>query len=263
MVRETLMRDANFRFVDNLFYQQGFTKSNFENAYIDIRKKEQRLFSDPEAHVLPDLPAKHPLYREWQIRKRSATRLKNYLANYSDIKILEVGCGNGWLSNMISQLQKIEVVALDVNETELKQASRIFNSHSNLAFIFGDLFTINFPAKFDHIIFASSLQYFSDLNDVLKRSTQLLTSSGEIHIVDTPFYDHKEIEKAKKRSEQYFTTHGSRMSDYYFHHARESLSKYSTDALYNPASLVTRIKNKFVVDSPFPWFRISNTNHVE
>jgi protein-L-isoaspartate O-methyltransferase len=45
----------------------------------------------------------HRHYHEWQIRKASSNRLVKYLAKKQKIlEILEVGCGNGWLSAKLS-----------------------------------------------------------------------------------------------------------------------------------------------------------------
>ena len=57
---------------------QGHTKLGdilFEKKYITIRSLENRLYTDSELARLPDLPAEHPHYNEWQLRKRMLNRM--------------------------------------------------------------------------------------------------------------------------------------------------------------------------------------------
>ena len=73
--------------------------NGFEEQYLKIRQKEKRLYADEEVKHLPDIAPWHVHYREWQFRKRSATRLMRYLEKKKRaLNMLEVGCGNGWLS---------------------------------------------------------------------------------------------------------------------------------------------------------------------
>lgn len=256
MVVDVLNSDRNFTKNQNLFCQVGFQKRDFETSYIDIRSKEGRLFSDAEVKLLPNVSPGHPHADEWTIRKKSAQRLIAYLSKRSKATVLEVGCGNGWLANQLSNTTNVEVIGLDVNEVELRQAASVFNHSKHLAFILGDIFTINLPLKFDYVIFASSLQYFPDADHLLSGVSNLLNKQGEIHILDTPFYDSSKISQAKARSSNYFSANNSTMHAHYFHHTIQSLQKYDHTLLYNPASLVVRLKNQLSKDSPFPWIRI-------
>jgi SAM-dependent methyltransferase len=261
MVVEALNRNSVFTKNQNLFCQAGFQKKDFESSYIEIRKKEGRLFSNSEVKLLPEVPSSHPLCLEWKIRRQSTQRLITYLSKRSKCTILEIGCGNGWLSNQLAELPNTEVIGLDVNETELTQAASVFNHSQRLAFVLGDIFTIKLPMHFDYVIFASSLQYFADLDTLFSAVSNFLTQTGEIHILDTPFYDIEKLDQAKTRSSNYFSQHDSSMDAHYFHHATQHLKKYDHTLLYNPKSLIVRLKNKIIKDSPFPWIRIKPAKH--
>jgi SAM-dependent methyltransferase len=261
MVVNALNRDPAFTKNKNLFCQVGVQKKDFESSYIDIRKKEGRLFSDSEVKLLPEVSSSHPLFLEWKIRRQSAQRLITYLSKRSKCTILEIGCGNGWLSNQLAGLPNTDVLGLDVNETELTQAASVFSHSQRLAFVLGDIFTIKLPMQFDYVIFASSLQYFSDLDKLFILVSNLLTETGEIHILDTPFYDIGKLAQARRRSSSYFSQHDSSMDSHYFHHAIQHLKKYDHTLLYNPGSLIVRLKNKIIKDSPFPWIRIKPVKH--
>src|SRR5450631_3041834 len=87
----------------------------FEKKYIVTRSMENRLCTDEELMRLPDISAGHSHYKEWQLRKKSALRLVHYLADKDqDLEILEVGCGNGWLSHQLAEIPGTEVTGLDI-----------------------------------------------------------------------------------------------------------------------------------------------------
>lgn len=259
MIANKLIADQNFIFTDGLFRQTSFYPNNFESAYIDIRKKEGRLFTNDEIKTLPDVSKGHPHFHEWKIRKRSLQRLVEYLESQRQEKIiLEVGCGNGWLSHQLAKLKRAQVIGVDVNFTELQQAARVFHGITNLSFIFGDIFSIQLPVKVDYIILASSAQYFPDLSQLISVLQAKLSNTGEIHIMDSPFYEVTTVDSAQSRSKNYFSSHDSSMENHYFHHTWTDLEKFHFELLYDPSSIVSKLKTKFSIDSPFPWVKISN-----
>src|SRR5947209_7985293 len=110
--------------------------SDFEKAYISLRKSEGRLFADYEVLQLPDVSEGHPYYKEWHIRKRSSKRLFRHLQSLNKpLSILEVGCGNGWLSALLSQLAGSTITGIDINLFELDQAKKLFAALNNVQFI--------------------------------------------------------------------------------------------------------------------------------
>ncbi len=229
----------------------------FEKLYVALRFGEGRIYNENEIAKLPVVPASHPHHAEWVIRKESCDRLKKYVKNHSKIyNILEVGCGNGWLSAQLTSITNGSVTGLDINALELEQAWKVFNKISNLKFIEGDICSdILQDNKYDLIVFAASIQYFKSLREILKTATKYLTLQGEIHIIDSHFYKSSEIAMAKQRSKKYFTQKGfPEMADYYFHHNMKELKNFSFSILYNPHSIINRLFNK----NPFYWIRIKN-----
>lgn len=257
-LREDLLQSPAFILDDNLFFQKSQKRDqSFEKNYIALRTQEQRIYSDDVVKQLPEIPPTHPLKKEWSIRKRSTEKLKEYLsAKTQSKKILEVGCGNGWLSHHLSTLPGKEVIALDLNETELRQAASVFGEQKNLSFIYADIFTLALLSKFDVIILASSVQYFEDLKVLITRLFDLLTGDGEIHIIDSPFYKLSELQSARSRTEEYLSKF-SLSSSFYFHHTWSSLAPFQGEVLHDPKSIFTQLKMKVVKNvSPFPWIRI-------
>lgn len=254
-----------FDFTDGVYFQRGVDKKDaFEKKYISIREKENRIYTDEQVGLLPDIDSSHPHYQEWRLRGESMQRLVRFVNQKKFKIILDIGCGNGWLSSCLAKT-KSEVFALDVNEVELKQGSRVFRRLDNLYFIYADI--LNNPFKkeklFDLIVLSSSIQYFPDLPSLIQCLQPLLLEHGEIHILDSPIYTNKaEALSAKKRSDEYFKAmQHSWMNHYYFHHTMDEFRGFEFNILYDPSSFYNRLKKIFFPTSPFPWIQIHKTHH--
>ncbi len=227
-----------------------------ERTYIHIRKKEGRVYSKETVKHLPDFSGNVQLRSEWTVRKESSNKLIRYLTlKKQPLQILEVGCGNGWLSNALSQISGCEVIGADLNIIELGQAAESFEGNSNLQFIYYDVFDpFPYKSKFDVIVIAAAIQYFPDPQKLIDRLLELLNNNGEIHIIDSPLYNSEsEALEAKKRSKDYFLKQGvPEMSQYYFHHTNTFLKNYSFRQI-KPSFL-----GKLLRQSRFPWLIIGN-----
>ena len=98
------MDSTHFEMVDGVFKIRDVEMDEkFERLYVEVRKKEGRLYSNDELKNLPEISESHHLYNEWRLRKESYKRLIKYLQSQnSSLKIVEPGCGNGWLSNRLA-----------------------------------------------------------------------------------------------------------------------------------------------------------------
>lgn len=265
-LRDTLLHNASFIFEDNIFYQSGLERSrDFEKTYIKLREKEGRVYDDETLKNLSAIIKQDSLTNEWASRKESFKKLLYFLnQRKKTLSILELGCGNGWLSHNLITALNVEVCGMDVNETELLQGARVFKDVQKLSFVYGDIFSVNLePQQFDVIILSSSIQYFPNVKRLLRTLLQLLTSTGEILILDSPFYlSLGKADAARKRSSDYFQTIGFQdMKAHYFHHTMEDLKYFSFKILYDSSSLVARVQRKLLkkVLPVFPIIRINNT----
>ncbi len=186
-------------------------------------------------------------------------RFISYVQKSNDkLNLLDIGCGNGWFSANVAKQTPLNVYALDINKTELEQAARVFELN-NLNFIYGNIFeNILDESVFDIITLNSSIQYFDNLNTLIKRLFFFLKDKGEIHIIDSPVYNRNELAGAKERTARYYISLGfPEMAKHYHHHTFDELDGFNYNIIYKPKSFPGKIK-KFlrVNDSPFPWIKI-------
>jgi len=234
--------------------------STFENVYLKVREKENRIYSDAELLMLPFASSSNPHKNEWDLRAKSFLRFKEYLkTKKQNLNLLDLGCGNGWFCGQLSKTFNHHFYCVDVNLTEMKQGRKVFNSEQ-LNFIYADIFNSEIPtASFDIITVNAAIQYFPDLKRLLDRLIKLLIATGEIHIIDSPFYSKSDVINAKNRTMDYYSSLGfPEMADNYFHHTFEDLSNFNYRILYKPQALLTKMTNLFFTkDSPFPWIKIT------
>jgi SAM-dependent methyltransferase len=223
-----------------------------EQLYYEVRNKEGRIISDDELKKLPLAFDTNPHKKEWDIRASNFERFKQYLSKqYSgkQLKILDIGCGNGWMAHQLNKLGH-NVTAVDLNMSELAQAEKVFGNSDTLQWVYVDVLNDNSPIdKYDLIVLAASCQYFEDMTQLTGKLKSLLSPGGTIHLLDSVFYKNNQQEAARARSIQYYTSMGyAAMSEYYFHHATESLIKNGYKKLY-PG---------FFSSSPVQWWALIN-----
>jgi ubiquinone/menaquinone biosynthesis C-methylase UbiE len=216
---------------------------DFEQGYSAVRKKENRIYSDSEVSRLPEILSSHDYSKEWKVRKRSAKRLIKYLKRKNrPLTILEIGCGNGWLSFQMSAIKYSEVIGVDINLEEVMQAKRVFKK-DNLNFVHGEFDQAMFEdLKFDCIVFAASIQYFRSLKEIINDCLNLLAKEGEIHILDTHFYATKEREHAVARTISYYSSMGfPGMAENYHHHTYNDLKTFRYKIVSPPLEIISSL----------------------
>lgn len=129
----------------------------FGPVYHSARSQEGRVLDDEALRRLPgSLPPIHT--DEWRVRARSARRLLKHFAGVGGrLDVLDVGCGNGWLSALLARAGHT-VVGIDRNLSELRQAARVFPDGPRFAL--ADPFNTALDVcRFDVVLFAASFHY--------------------------------------------------------------------------------------------------------
>ena len=253
-----------------------------ERLYLEVRRREERVFPDEVVRNLPFVSKSNPYAKEWRWRRRTFERFQNQLSESfqlsesSTLRILDLGCGNGWLANRLAENPDWDVWAVDVNEEELAQGARLFG-RENLRFVYADI--LLFPpinrwvegktlsdfqtqptdlsvGKFDIIVLAASAQYFPDLENLIFSLKKCLKPGGEIHVLDSPFYkNEKEQTAARQRTLEYYTKLGvPEMAAFYYHHLWADVEKLGGTDLNNRLAIKFLQKTKWL--APFPWVRM-------
>ena len=242
----------------HLEFHQFFKKPTaFEGHYNTIREKEGRILSLEQIRQLPKTPGHYQHHQEWNKRIRSTARFLKYLSKHEVQSMLDVGCGNGWLMYKTAPLVS-ELTGLDINKLELEQAANVLTDCDNVTLTYGDLFKIDTAPVYDLVLFNASVQYFPDLGQLLKRVRLFLKPKGEVHILDSPFYnDEQTAQAAKRRTQAYYENNGvGEMADFYHHHTFQDLSAFDYKVLYDPHSLIQKFKRKLMTDIPLYWISI-------
>lgn len=229
-------------------------KEDFEASYLAVRTLEGRVLSDDE---VKELPHSRWLPLEWKKRDWTARKFTSYLQEKQSTRLLEIGCGNGWFSNLLADSDN-EVYGLDVGKLELEQAARCFEKEG-LVFLCCNDWCLLPKAFFDLIVFNGSAHYFKSDTAFWNGLMSLLTPSGEIHLLDTPIYNREEVISARQRSADYFSSLGEAKAIDYYHHLSHDALPPNAEILYRPSRMLNRINSS---RSPFPWIRIQRASYT-
>lgn len=129
------------------------------------------------------------------------------------------------------------------------------------------LFTSKFSGpKFDIIILGGVVMYFKDVKSLINHLLDILNPNGEIHIFDSPFYTAENVESARERSQNYYTSIGfPEMINHFHHHTFNLLENFNVNIINKPNTTLNRITRHFInrYISPFYWLKIKNKSLIE
>ncbi len=131
----------------------------------------------------------------WWVRsKRRWDRVLSEIELKSErrIRVLEIGCSTGEMSNYISQNSNMEVLGIDISEKFIKEARNKYQ-RNNLSFQVKDFNKISDFAnmeRFDYVIGDGILHHlYYNLDNSLKSINGLLKESGKIIFWEPNFYN--------------------------------------------------------------------------
>ena len=122
-------------------------------------------------------------YRLGTLDPASQYRMDKTLAVMAELKIrgakiLEVGCGTGWLSNGLSQFGKVTACDIGSRIIEIAQAK-----YPQVEFHSGDIHELKFPLhSFDVIVTSQVLSHVADQPDFMHRLAELLKPGGYLFL---------------------------------------------------------------------------------
>ncbi|MEI9811445.1 MAG: class I SAM-dependent methyltransferase [Acidobacteriota bacterium] len=181
----------------------GTQRRLFIEQYGRIRTAEGRGSSGHDYYrSLPFAPADHPLASQWAIRATSYRYFLRYLLPAPGSKILDLGAGNGWLSNRLVELG-FAPVAIDIfrDLRDGLDVARYYDTQFPVLEAEFDRLPVA-SGQFDLAIFNASLHYSSDYGRTLSEARRCLRANGRVLIVDSPIYKvtaHGEAMRAERQ----------------------------------------------------------------
>jgi SAM-dependent methyltransferase len=189
----------------------------FVEEYETVRAAERR-GSDDAAYYrgLPFTDLSGRRIAEWRIRATSFRAILTELViplekrRTRQLKILDLGAGNGWLSNQLSQRGHIlAAVDLQTNSQDGLGALKYYEGS-----------ILSLQAEFEHLpltcgqidvaIFNASFHYATRYFDTLREILRILTPGGLVAILDTPVYRDSESgrQMVQERQAQFTRLYG-------------------------------------------------------
>lgn len=196
-------------------------QETFAAVYSEARRRERWIDADHVVRALPQVPRNHPHAPEWRVRSITLDRILTLLrSSATPLRILDVGCGNGWMSARLAIELGARVHGLDVTTSEIDQARRVWSDVPEVTFSVGSIHSVATTIDpVDVVLFAASLQYFRDARAVIDAALSMTHTDGTVVVADTPWYDATSIAAARARSRTHYASIGvGAMADHYFHH---------------------------------------------
>jgi len=189
--------------------------SRFIADYEAVRRFEERGSLDSSYYrALPFYDLSGKFSAHWKIRATSFRALESNLTSSSYQKVLDMGAGNGWLSNRLSELgHHVMAVDLLVNPQDGLAAWR--NYENRFTPIQSEFTHLPVADKsISIVIFNASFHYSENYEATLFEALRVLFQDGKIIIMDSPVYqDAKSGEQMVAERRSAFLSHYGFASD--------------------------------------------------
>lgn len=164
----------------------------FASQYRAVRERDGYRRASPEYYrALPDVPESDPQFVVWQVRRESFNRLRRLLLGRfrrGAPTVLDLGAGNGWLSNRLAEAG-CRPVAVDVLDDERDGLGACRHYATPFPRVQADFDDLPFaPRQFDAVVFNGSLHYSPNVAATLSRAGTLLAPGGLVAVVDSPAF---------------------------------------------------------------------------
>lgn len=144
--------------------------------------------------ALPDVPPDDPQAAEWRVRRRSYDTLcrRFQLHASTGLRVLDLGAGNGWLSNRLARAGH-RPVAVDVNDDACDGLRVCHLYEDSFPLVQAHVSYLPFvPGQFDLVVLNASLHYAADPVQTLVEASRMLVDGGSLVVMDSPLFEKPE-----------------------------------------------------------------------
>jgi SAM-dependent methyltransferase len=164
----------------------------FMRSYANVRSTEGRGGLDPSFYRSLPYPSglDKRWTRHWQLRAASyETLIHELLPGAERLTILDLGAGNGWLSNRLA-LAGHNVISIDLQVNDFDGLGCHNQYESEWLPIQAEFDRLPIADRtVDLVIFNASLHYSADLPATLAEAHRTLKPDGRIVVIDSPFFN--------------------------------------------------------------------------
>jgi ubiquinone/menaquinone biosynthesis C-methylase UbiE len=185
--------------------------ARFTRDYETIRRSEGRGSQDESYYrTLP-----YHSSSDWRIRGTSFEALLKQVIipiekNKKTLQILDLGAGNGWLSNQLaSRGHDVAAVDLTVNDFDGLGCHRFYKS--TFTAVQAEFDYLSFPDRsIDIVLFNASLHYSVNYEKTLSEAQRVLNGDGKLIVLDSPVYHDAGSGQSmvREREEQFIKRYG-------------------------------------------------------
>lgn len=189
----------------------------FLYEYNLVRLAEGRGDLDPGYYQrLPYVDPSDRYKSDWDLRARSyQTFLRQIIvpqeaAASAGLKILDLGAGNGWLSNRLARRDH-QLAAVDLRVGKLDGLGAVVHYNQPILAVQAEFDCLPFEdGLFDLVVYNASLHYSEVYRTTLQEALRVLAGSGWLAVVDTPYYHDpgSGIAMVREREERFAALYG-------------------------------------------------------
>lgn len=184
--RDFVCRHGIYRFVsDGRLEELGPLLSQYRR----VREHDGYRHRDAAYYrALPTVAHADPDVAVWRVRQQSFRHLCAGILRTRSRRVLELGAGNCWLTNRLTELghRCVAVDLLDDSEDGLGAARHYETSFTRMQADF-DRLPLE-PKQFDVVIFNASLHYSEDPAATLRQAGKALATGGTLVVMDSPVF---------------------------------------------------------------------------
>lgn len=115
------------------------------------------------------------------IRKREMNIIFDVIVSVKPRKVLDLGCGGGWLSKILSA-RGYHTIGIDISDSLIKTATKV--APKNVGFLIGDCMNLPFNNNTFDLIIGMGVLHHLDLDKTLVECHRVLSENGSMLIME-------------------------------------------------------------------------------